>query len=72
MMYRIKSDSGFGGVTVATDDPKDALARARELEEQGLQNVVILDQDDLARSSAEFQHMIMARDGTPSASIGSD
>jgi hypothetical protein len=35
MRYRVKSAAGFTGIIIATDDPNEALARARDLEEQG-------------------------------------
>jgi hypothetical protein len=54
MRYRIKSGAGFSGLMVATDDPQDALVRARQLEEQGL-DISVIDEDDVALTIAEFE-----------------
>ena len=56
MRYRIKSGAGFSGLMVATDHPRDALMRARQLEEQGL-DITVIDEDDVARTVAEFEQL---------------
>lgn len=61
MPYTIKSRAGtYGGLSILAADPREALDKAREMEDDGLQDVRIVDATGVMHAATEFRRFVEA------------